>query len=119
MPIEDATKLISYMILNGVVVEANKLRSNVHGCNVFVVKCQLKTECDGQMIIYDQVRDIILTIYPTEQRARGSAYHVLQSVIEANGAPVKMCLKLYLYAQRHFHDLRIFTMCFPSQEQPF
>jgi len=110
------------LLLNGELVKPNSLRSNLHGANVFVVKCQLMINNElsrETILVYDQIRHILLSMLPTEPGARAGAYTALQEIARARGGQVNSALKVYLYAQRRGASVHIFNSRFPEQEQPF
>jgi len=120
VPIEADTG--EHLLLNGELVKANRLRTNLHGSKIFTVKCQLMFDTERSretILVYDQLRHTLLSMLSSESGPRGVAYKALQEISQARGGQVNSALKVYLYAQRHGPAVRIFTSRFPIQEQPF
>lgn len=106
----------SVCILNGQPTKVNEVKTNVHGNKVFVVKVQ---QHDKELLIYDSLRNVILSVSDIEAGERGEAFKNLSLIAQHRGGVVGGARKVLLYAQRTGDKLRVFTRRLPDQTQPF
>eukprot|EP00961_Rhodomonas_salina_P116713 1570760-Rhodomonas_salina.5 len=139
--------LTEITIMNGERVEQNKIKSNVHGDKVFVVKVQFTSakaiwaheqmmNClggsasgdsqtppgprkPGSILLYDQIRTLHLNVKEDESGDRKTAFDQLACVAEERGGSVGSSRKVFLFAKRQGPALRVFLARLPSQAQPF
>lgn len=131
LPIEQSGTNLRYqanggvVLMNGEMQEVNKVRTNVHGAKVHVIKVQYTPTAPGfgwkfsSISVYDMLRNVILMIEDAETGARKEAYHRLVPLAQARGGDVGLSKKVYLFAQRRGASLRVFLGRLPVQSQPF
>lgn len=120
---------VQLFIVNGQTVEINKVRTNVHGKKVFVIKLQhtlsrlvAGSRPPSNMMIYDQLRNIFLDVTEDEKGGRGNAFKELAAIAQERGGACGAVMgtsKIFLFAQRAGASLRIFTKRLPCQAQSF